>query len=85
VPRDRTSGLEVEALADLLEVGLLGEVGDADVDAGTERGAQVGGTERQVAELGVVGERQLLLQGRQPLQWNRTLSDTKPKDLVNDL
>ena len=56
-----TSGLDRIFLAELLEVWLLADVGDGHVDAGTERGAQVRRTERQVAVALTFGERQLLL------------------------
>ena len=58
-----TSGLEIEFLTELLEVGLGRQFGDSDVDAGPAGGAQVGGTEGQIAQLIVVGEGQLLLHG----------------------
>ena len=58
-----TSGLKIEFLTELLEVGLGRQFGDSDVDAGPAGGAQVGGTEGQIAQLIVVGEGQLLLHG----------------------
>ena len=58
-----TSGLEIEFLTEFLEVGLGRQFGDSDVDAGPAGGAQVGGTEGQIAQLIVVGEGQLLLHG----------------------
>jgi hypothetical protein len=55
-----TSGLDVELLAHLLELWECGDIGDSDVDGGAQRGAQVGGTEGQVAVAGQLGELQLL-------------------------
>jgi len=51
-----TSGLDVEVVTELLELGDSGQFGDLDVHGGTEGGAQVGGAEGQVAETLALGE-----------------------------
>ena len=54
--RPLTSGLDVETVAESLELWELGQFGDLDVHGGAEGGSQVGGAERQVAQALALGE-----------------------------
>lgn len=63
IPRNRgaelTSRLKVVFVADGLKVGLIGKVGDFDVDGGPKSGAEVGGAKCQKAQAVIAGKGQL--------------------------
>lgn len=48
--------LQAETLQDLLELGVLAEMGQLDVDAATQAGAQVGGAGQDVAQVLIPAE-----------------------------